>query len=1377
MVPTDELLGASHAIAAVREQTRQLLCREQRAHRLPPILLQGETGTGKGVLARLIHRGGPRAAHPLIDVNCAAIPDALVEAELFGYERGAFTDARQAKDGLLHAAHHGTVFLDEVALLPETVQAKLLKVIEEQAVRRLGSTRPESIDVQIVSASNEDLADAVQARRFRRDLYHRLAVVTLTLPPLRERPGDILLLAEHFLSRACADYGLTSQRHLAPDARSALQEYRWPGNVRELSNVIESAVLLAQKSTITAAMLRLPRRSPTNLGPSRPEEDSSSFDERLGSVEREQLLGALHDTNWNISLAAVRLGITRNRLRYRIEKHGLRASRYVLRSGQRQARSTERAPTTPADPLTTTAVASLVSEPRHLALLRVEVMPSSIADPTRALTVIAEKIRSFGGCVQKLTATTIVGAFGLEPTENAPSNAAFAALAIRNAAERARRVDPRTPDLRTAVHAAQLLVGQVDGRAEINLEDERATETILAELGHAGEANSIVISGAAAPFLERRFELARDGSVEGGSAPFYRLTRPERTGFGLGGRALAPFVGRERELTIVGEQLAQAESGHGQIVGIVGEPGVGKSRFVYELTRVDRIRGWRILSCRAFSYGVTTPSLPVVELLKGHFRIDDADTAPQIREKVSQKILQHNSRLEPHLPALHALLDVSSQDAQWSALEPPQRRQCTIDAVKHVLLQESLAQPLLVIFEDLHWIDTETQGLLDSLAEGLPAARVVLLATYRPEHQHRWGAKTYYTQLRMDPLTGESADALLKVLVGEDVSLRPLKRLLIERTEGNPLFLEESVRALAETGTLEGSRGAYRLTAPAASLDVPAAVQAILAARIDRLSGEDKRLLQAAAVIGKDVPYSLLQAIAGLREDELSKGLAALRGAEFIYETTQYPDLVYTFKHALTHEVAYDGIRPERRRDLHREIVAAIERLYAERLAEQLERLGYHAFRAEAWDKAVVYLRQSGEKAYGRSANREAAAWFEQALDALSHCPESSDLISQGIDLRFDLRGALHPQGEFKRILEVLQEAQRLAEQAGDRQRLARSLGYLALTYAFTGVPDRALAAGHRALKIAEEMGERSLAVATNCALGLIYFARGDFRRSMDFNNNNIDALQGELARERVGMPVFPAVYSRHLAVKSLGPMGEFDEAITRAQEGFQIAEAVGHPLSQLYMYMASGFLHVYRGHLSEAIRLLEHGLVLCEITGARLIFGWVASYLGSAYVHSGRISEGISYLEQGLDTLTALRVMLRRSLVIGWLGEAYLCAGRIADAADCAGKALVLARDQQERGNEADALRLLGDIALSRDGLGIEGAAESYRQAMAIAEHLELRPLLARCHIGIGRVHLRMDDPANARKHLTTGLDMFRAMQMRYWPESAAAQMAKLLA
>ena len=262
-----------------------------------------------------------------------------------------------------------------------------------------------------------------------------------------------------------------------------------------------------------------------------------------------------------------------------------------------------------------------------------------------------------------------------------------------------------------------------------------------------------------------------------------------------------------------------------------------------------------------------------------------------------------------------------SRTGQWQALDPTQRRQRTLEAIKQLLLRESQVQPLLLVFENLHWIDTETQAFLDSLIESLPTARLLLLVNYRPEYQHGWGSKTYYTQLRLDPLPPASAEELLQALLGDDPSLVPLKRLLIERTEGNPFFLEESVRALVETGVLVGERGAYRLAKPLDSLQVPATVHAVLAARIDRLPPEEKRLLQTAAVIGTEVPFALLQAIVELSEEELRRGLGHLQAAEFLYETSLFPELEYTFKHALTHEVAYGSLLQERRRALHARIV------------------------------------------------------------------------------------------------------------------------------------------------------------------------------------------------------------------------------------------------------------------------------------------------------------------------------------------------------------------------------------------------------------------------------------------------------------------------
>ena len=346
--------------------------------------------------------------------------------------------------------------------------------------------------------------------------------------------------------------------------------------------------------------------------------------------------------------------------------------------------------------------------------------------------------------------------------------------------------------------------------------------------------------------------------------------------------------------------------------------------------------------------------------------------------------------LEPLLTPLLALLDVPVDDPVWDTLDPPQRRQRTLEAVKRLLLRESQVQPLLVVFEDLHWIDTETQALLDSLIESLPTARVLLLVNYRPEYQHAWGSKTYYLQLRIDPLPPESAEELLHALLGEDRTLERLKPLLIERTQGNPFFLEESVQTLVETRMLAGERGAYRVTKPLEGLQIPATAQAMLAARIDRLAPEDKRLLQTASVIGKDVPFALLQGIGEMPEESLRRGLTRLQAAEFLYETSVFPDLEYTFKHALTHEVTYGSLLQDRRRFLHATIATVIERLYADKLGEQIERLAYHTVRGEVFDKAAQYLHTAGTRAVSRSVYREGVAYFEQALMALGHLPRNA---------------------------------------------------------------------------------------------------------------------------------------------------------------------------------------------------------------------------------------------------------------------------------------------------------------------------------------------------------------------------------------------------
>ena len=520
--------------------------------------------------------------------------------------------------------------------------------------------------------------------------------------------------------------------------------------------------------------------------------------------------------------------------------------------------------------------------------------------------------------------------------------------------------------------------------------------------------------------------------------------------------------------------------------------------------------------------------LPVLDLLQRYCQIDDGDAARTIRARVTGQVLTLDETLQDTLPALLALLDVLPDDSPFGHLDPPQRRQRMLDAVKRLLLRESQVRPLLVVFEDLHWMDSETQALLDRLIESLPTARLLLLVNYRPEYQHSWGGKTFYTQLRLDPLPPLSAEAFLQALLGDNASLRPLTQLLIARTEGNPFFLEESVRTLVETEVLVGERGAYRLARPRESLQVPATVQAVLAARIDRLPQDEKRLLQTAAVIGTDVPLPLLRAIDELPEEARQQGLTHLQAAELLYETSLFPDRVYTFKHALTHEVAYSSVLQERRRVLHARIVEVLEGLAGDRVAEQVERLALHALRGEVWAKALTYFRQAGEKAMARSAYHEAVGYFEQALDTLPHLPETRDTRAQAIDLRLALRSALGPVSYgFERVLALLREAESLATALDDHRRLAQISRFLSRHFHLMGAHDQAITTAQRALALATADGDIVRQALANDRLGLAYQSQGDYRRAIACFRQTVIALDEAQTRERFGQVILPAVHSR----------------------------------------------------------------------------------------------------------------------------------------------------------------------------------------------------------------------------------------------------------
>jgi tetratricopeptide (TPR) repeat protein len=686
-------------------------------------------------------------------------------------------------------------------------------------------------------------------------------------------------------------------------------------------------------------------------------------------------------------------------------------------------------------------------------------------------------------------------------------------------------------------------------------------------------------------------------------------------------------------------------------------------------------------------------------------------------------------------------------------------------------LRESQVQPLLLVFEDLHWIDTETQALLDRLIDSLPTACILLLVNYRPEYQHGWSNKTSYTQLRLDPLPPASADEVLQALLGDDPGLAALKPLLIARTEGNPFFLEESVRALMETGVLVGERGAYRLAHALQSLQVPATVQAILAARIDRLPPEEKRLLQTSAVIGMEVTLPLLQAIAEAPEESLQRGLAQLQATEFLYETRLFPEREYTFKHALTHEVAYGSLLLERRRVLHARIVVALEALAGDRVAEQVERLAHHALRGEVWDKALAYCQQAGEKTLARSAHREATGYFEQALRALPHLPETRDTREQAIDLRLALRTALLPSGDLGRIMACLREAEALAAALDDPRRLGQISVFLIVHFYFRGVYDQAIAAAQRALALATASRDVGLHALANLYLGRAYEAQGDYRRAIDCVRQTVASLDGAQRYERFGQVILPAVSSRALLATCYAELGMFAEGCALGDEGLQIVEAVAHLGSLTYACWGSGVVFLRQGDLPRAFPPLERAVGVCQEADLPAYFPRTAALLGAAYALGGRIADAVPLLTWAMEQVTAMERVDTQALCCLSLGEAQLLAGHLEEAYALAERALQHTSVYQERGYQAYALRLLGEIAARRDPPERELAESYYQQTLALAEELGMRPLVAHCHRGLGTLYAATGQREQARTALSTAIALYRDMDMTFWlPQTEAA-------
>jgi class 3 adenylate cyclase/tetratricopeptide (TPR) repeat protein len=994
-----------------------------------------------------------------------------------------------------------------------------------------------------------------------------------------------------------------------------------------------------------------------------------------------------------------------------------------------------------------------------------------ILDPV--LELMMEAVHHYEGTVNQVMGDGIMALFGAPLAyEDHAIRGCFAALRMRDRflrhADAIRQSRGIPIQMRMGLNSGEVVVRSVGNDLRTDYTAVGQTTHLAARMEQMAEPGSILITADTLRLVEGYVQATSLGQlpVRGLDTPVdvYAITGPGTVRSPLAAsavRGLTSFVGRESELTQLEHAKQAVMEGHGRVVGLVGDPGIGKSRLLYEFTLPERMSGWLILKAGAVSYSKATAYGPLIDVIHAYFMLDDRADREDLRERITTRILALDPDLAELVPPLLALLNLPVEDPQWSSLAPSQRRQQTMDAVKRLLLNESQVRPLCLVFEDLHWIDSETEAFLYTLAESLEATRTLLLVNYRPEYRHRWAGKAYHTELRISPLSPPNANELLQVLVGDHDSLGPVTRLLIERTEGNPFFLEESVRMLLESNVLVGERGSLQLAKPIDTIRVPPTVQAVLAARIDRLAPDDKRLLQCAAVIGESFPVGLLQSVADVAEGEVQEALARLVDSEFIHDISLLTEPHYFFRHGLTCRVAYDSLVRDRRHALHARIVDWIEHLYPERLVEHVERLAHHALNGRLWDRAAHYLRQAGTKAFAKSANREAVMWFEQALHVLERLPEGSGRQSEAVELHLGLRNALTLLGEHHRTLGHLHQAQALAEQLGDRARLGRALSFEVNCLMLLGQHDSAVECARRARAVAEELNNAALKIVTDMYAARAHLNLGEYARAIELFGGIVTTLTGPLAYEHLGLPTLPSVFARSHLAECLAAVGRFDDSARYIDEAIAIARTRNHPDTTLWAYYAAGIHHRARGNVPAATEALERAYSVCQIHDMLTYRPRISSELALAWALGGREKDAVPIVRQAAEQAAARRQTWSYSEVLRLQAEVYLLANQLADAKGAASQALDFFKRQRERGHEAYTLCLLGDIA-ARDAAATPAEAHArYDESSRLAEALGMRPLQARCLLGRGHLLLRIGQAADARQAFQSAAAVFRDLKM----------------
>jgi class 3 adenylate cyclase/tetratricopeptide (TPR) repeat protein len=935
----------------------------------------------------------------------------------------------------------------------------------------------------------------------------------------------------------------------------------------------------------------------------------------------------------------------------------------------------------------------------------------------RFFAILSEGVHRFEGTINQFTGDGIMALFGAPIAhEDHAQRACYAVLhlqqELRRYADKMRLEHALNFSVRMGLNSGEVVVGKIGDDLRMDYTAQGHTVGLAARMEQIAEAGKSLLTEHTAKLVSGYFALRDLGEtrIKGLSDPLHVFELESvgrvRTRLDVShARGFSKFVGRQSEMAALEAALERAIAGNAQVVGVVAEPGTGKSRLCYEFVERCRAREIKVYEGHGVTHGKAVPWFPILAFVRGYFGIAEQDPPEAARDKIAGRMVRLDENLSEWLGVMFDFLGVPDPEKPMPPMGPEARERQLFDVVRRLARARSAREPAVVLFEDLHWFDRASEEFLENMVDAAPGNRSLLLLNFRPEYHAGWMQRSYYQQLPLLPLGAEAIKELFADLLGNDPSLHRLRELIQERTGGNPFFIEEIVQSLIETGIVAGARGAYRLVTSVEKVGLPATVQSVLAARIDRLPEREKRVLQTASVIGKKFSEPILRRIAALGDGDLPAALHALTSAEFLYQEALYPEAEYAFKHPLTQEVAYRSQLTERRSRVHAAVARAIEEVDSGKLGERAALLAYHWEHAGEAREAAKWHRRAAEWVGLNNSSEALRHWgsVRQLLDTLPETPES---LAERAGVRAQIMNHLARMGDQEdQASSLFREARELATRSGDPCALSRVLNSFGVLRANAGYVEEALDPLLQSVQRADETEDKALKVAVRYGLCLALWQAGRLHECLAVVEQGLGLAQGDLAlgADRIGFSPCLGFSACHGVVLSLtgNPRegrAELDRVIERARAS-----------QQLFPLLASHGLYVACCEVAgEAASALAHGqeaMDYAERTGSQLGRIYARLALGNASVLSRAWHAGLEVLEDALAICRERRLLMYEGGVLASMAAAHLGLGDRAKALALAAEAIAVNGRRGTRLWEFSAL--LTRIRVLRETLGLQATRE----------------------------------------------------------------------